>query len=376
MSYNNYTGWGFVPQKVDKREFTGKDIITFGRKNTYPQEIQYAIERSNIASSAVKLYSSFLFGNGFIEGGDEVVNDKGETLNDILKQVCISRTMFAGFGLLLNINSLGQYASIESEKFSYIRLGIPEDRSNNFTCAYVSDNWANESWRNNASIYDAVKRDLFDPSTIEQVLQDQELDEYNGQLLYHTTNKGFYPNSPFDPVIEQILTNGELAQFDRAFVLNGFAASLIFKNNTQSVNDETYEANREEIDKMAGAQSAGGVYYLEGDIETVDTSKGNKISDQYQVLKTGLKEDVYELLNIPPVLSGRTRQGGFPNQEELRDAFAFFNGYLEEERQEICRVFNRINEVFERPLVSGGFEIETKSFDIESVEENDGNPSI
>jgi len=157
---------------------------------------------------------------------------------------------------------------------------------------------------------------------------------------------------------------GELAKFDRSFVLNGFAASMIFANKTLSMDEEVYEANKSEINKMAGSKSAGGVYYLEGDIDTVDLSKANKISQNYETIKGSSKEDIRLVQNIPSILIGESRQGGFPNQEEFVNAFDYMNGIIQEPQQEVCRVFDRINEVFYPPLLPQGqkFEIEPLKF--------------
>jgi hypothetical protein len=78
------------------------------------------------------------------------------------------------------------------------------------------------------------------------------------------------------------------------------------------------------------------------------------MSDQYTALRDALKEDVQEALNQPPILLGRTKDGGFPNQSELLNAFEYYNGQMSLHRQFICRYFDDIALHFAQPLLSEG----------------------
>jgi hypothetical protein len=361
-----FRGFGFVPQRVQQQEDLSEDIISYGRLNTYPQEVEYAVSRSGIASACLDKYAGFLYGNGFERGGDIVINTRGHTLNMILKSVCYDYALNGGFALHMNINALGEYTSIHHQKFSYVRLCIPEDRVLGVVeYCKVSNNWAGEAWQNNANTFDAIRYELFNPKELNEVVG-MDLMEYNGQIMYFTDNAQFYTKSPFDSVIEQIKTSGDLAEYDRRFVNNGFSASKVFINKDGASDDIAYERNVEEIGKMAGVQSAGGAYYMEGNIEELNTGASAKTADQYGTLKDGLKDDISEAIGLPPILLGRTRQGGFPNQDELVNGFMFYNGFLKDERTTIARQFDKIADYFMYPLLPAGerFNILPKKFEL------------
>jgi len=360
--FRTFGQYGSVPKRVTFTENFGYDIVAYGRNNTYPQEVEYAIARSGIATACLKVFSEFLYGNGFASGGNTIVNESGDTLNDILLRACQDFAQFAGLGLRLNFNANAKYTSIENEYFTHIRLAKPYADENIITCAKVSDDWAGESWRNASTPSTAVEVDLFDPSELD--MEVEEMEGHNGQLLYATMANNFYSKSFFDSVIEQILTSGDLSEFDRRYIQNGFSASQVFVNRSESPSADSFDNNSRELSKFGGIRSAGGIFYMEGDIDVLDMSKGQKMTEQYNALREGLKDDIQEALSIPPVLLGRTRQGGFPNQDEIINAFQYYNGMIDQYRQFIARQFDRINAHYFVPLIPVGtkFDILPKTF--------------
>ena len=213
---------------------------------------------------------------------------------------------------------------------------------------------------------------LFCPDEIlEQIAHEQgeneyeQIDEYKGQLMYFTLNGGFYGKSFFDAVMEQILTAGDLAEFDRRYIQNGFSGSVVINNKTVSVSDEEFEQRRKEYQLLGGIQKAGGIFYIEGDINTVDLAgSGAAMTEHRTALKEGLKDDIIEALGVPSVLVSRTRQGGFPNQDEIINSFEFYNGNTQQYRDVLAKQFSKIAEYFAGGIISTDLEIEPKTFDL------------
>lgn len=367
-------GFGYVPERVYRKEFPGLGIIGYGRENTYPQEIDLAVARSSVASACRKIFAEFLYGNGFADSrtANAIVNNKGQTNNDILLGVCYDMAGYFGMGIRLNANLLQEYTSMEREPFSYIRLSTPEGKereAGHFTKVKVSDNWADESIYINKTYMDAEEVCLFDPGRIlEQMEEAGGIGEYNGQILYFTTNGGFYPASPFDPAMAQILAQGDLSEFNSNTVKNGFSVSAVFINESESADDETFRNNVEQVTNFAGIRGAGGVGYMEGKISMLKPELTN-LTDQYNALRIGIKEDVVEAMGIPPILLGKSYNGGFPNQEELLNAFAFYNGNTEQYRRMISRQFEKIAENFAYDI-GQDFTIARKQFLTQTTGEN------
>lgn len=361
-------GFGYVPERVYRKEAPGLGIVGYGLQNTYPQEVELAIARSSVASASRKIFAEFLYGNGFRDErtAKAIVNNKGQTNNDILLGVCYDFATYFGLGIRLNANLLEEYTSMEKEPFSYVRLMMPEE--DRFVKAKVSDDWADESIYLNKSYMEAEEVCLFDPGRIlEQIEEAGGIGEYRGQLLYFTTNGGFYPVSPFDPAMAQILAQGDLSEFNSNTVKNGFSVSAVFINESESADDETFRNNVEQVTNFAGIRGAGGVGYMEGKISMLKPELTN-LTDQYNALRIGIREDVVEAMGIPPILLGRSYNGGFPNQEELLNAFAFYNGNTEQYRRMISRQFEKIAERFAYDI-GQDFSIAPKQF-IEEDEES------
>ena len=119
---NRLAHFGSVPQRITFSESFGYGIIAYGRNNSYPQEVRYAVQRSSTASACARLFAEFLYGGGFANGGNVIVNNEGYTLNDILLRVCRDYSMFFGFAVRTNYNLLGRYTDMQVEPFEQVRL--------------------------------------------------------------------------------------------------------------------------------------------------------------------------------------------------------------------------------------------------------------
>ena len=121
---------------------------------------------------------------------------------------------------------------------------------------------------------------------------------------------------------------------------------------------------------LGGIQKAGGIFYIEGDINTVDLAGGGAAMTEHRTaLKEGLKDDIIEALGVPSVLVSRTRQGGFPNQDEIINSFEFYNGNTQQYRDVLAKQFSKIAEYFAGGIISTDLEIEPKTFNIGKAEQ-------
>ena len=346
---SNYTSvQGFVAPNIVEKELQAYDVVTYGATNTYPQEVEYALSRSSIASACVKTVTEFLYGEGFEDDftARAIVNDKGETLDEVLHQACQQFAEYNGFALLLNANTLGEYTSIECFPFSYVRLGRP-DEDGRLSHARVWDNWANESPRVYTSVNEIYSIPLFNPATVaDEIAECESIEDYQGQLMYFTANGGFYPACSFDSSFEQVLATGNIPVFANNYIRNGFSNScIIARKDVLSTEEERY-ANRAQFKELGGIRNAGKIGVVEGDFEILDISSTQGLDKQYVEIHERLKQDIVEQFQIPPVLLGRTRQGGFPNQDEMRDAYTFFNSKTRMYRRMISKQFAEIGANF------------------------------
>ncbi len=359
---NKMNGYQTIPQRTYKKENRGFNIVNYGLTNAYPQMVEYAISGCSIADSCCDAFAEFIEGNGFEDEALNilVVNSDGQTLSNVLESVANDYARFGGYALHFNYNLLGEIVSIHHVPFTYCRLGMPNDKLRSEDVK-VWDNWANESIRTNASQADIRTYHRYNPkSVLSEIEECDGIGKYKGQVLYWTNQNGFYPKSMIDSCFEQTLTFANIAEFSNSFVKNGFSASTIFANASESASDETFERNIEQIQQLSGTRTAGGIGYLEGDIKSLPVTL-NEINKQYEVIKEGSKDDIMERFRIPPVLVSRSRQGGFPNQDEIINSFDYYNGVTNKDRLKVSRVFSEIMSNWINPIDSD-FTIQQTTF--------------
>ena len=341
-------------------------IIQYGLNNSYPQEVLYAWSRSSIAGACTKAYKDFIQGNGFEDSiyNKMIVNKDGDSIQKLLFKLSNDYSKFKGFAIRFDVNLLGEYVCAEWLPFWQVRLGMPNELGQ-IDHVKTWDNWAGESTRYNVSANDIKSLSLFnpDPSVIQKQIEDcGGIENYNGQVLYYVGESDFYPSCSFDNAFDDVISTGELSHFNKNFIKNKFSASSIIVNETVSSGDDEYLRNKREVGKMSGSDTAGSVVYLEGNIRSFNPSLPD-LSKQHQVVSESLKDNIVECYNIPPVLVSRTRQGGFPNQDEITNSFDYYNGMTQHERDMFSDVFESFNQNWHFPLnTSGDFNIKPKTF--------------
>ena len=112
-----------IPQQLNYRA----EITTYDSDNLYPQRVEEIMYRSAITNSGIERIADFVNGDGF-ENGDIILNDKGQTVNDILRIISYDVAKFSsGFATHVNWNLLGEITDIMPLKFRYVRYGLPDD---------------------------------------------------------------------------------------------------------------------------------------------------------------------------------------------------------------------------------------------------------
>ena len=367
MSVYNTRSFGRTPQRLRISDRASYQSISFGYSNTYPQAIEYAVQSSGVADGARDLIAKFLYGNGFISTDSEidfglmVVNEEGQTLNEVLWNACNDYALHNGFALLANVTLGAEYSSIECEPFKNIRLKSPADEKEDIICkALVWENWAYESPKTADSAINIQERPLFDPENILSGIEESgDIESYPGQILYAKRSKQIYPLSPFDSILEQVIADGDLSQHNRRMIRNGFKPSVVITNDNISQDALQREQNEEAIRQANADQNTGGAMYLEGSINVAFPDQKAQ-NEQVRIQKNLLKEDINERLHIPPVLTGRTRNAGFPNTEEMENAYRYFNYILEQDRLFITKQFEKVLSRFNRTVMpESGLQIDT-----------------
>jgi hypothetical protein len=170
-------------RKIRQTEDFRKSILEYGLYNNYPSLINALFCRSGVAQVCVDLFAIFLYGGGFRNPNlsSIKINNKGDTMDDLLKNVCKSVALFRGAALHFNFNLLSEITTISSLPFEWVRLGLPSDELYSDTIAYW-DNWDNQSILNNRSEEDIEYFSRFNIDSVESEINEKGLGDYEGQV--------------------------------------------------------------------------------------------------------------------------------------------------------------------------------------------------
>ena len=287
MSVTRIRTFQHVPQRLRVDEDFSTDVWSYGYQNTYPQQIQQILFASGVASGAVELFSDFIFGEGFEdeELAKTIVNEKGQTANDILELYASERAIFKGASFHCNYNLMLEKTDVTIIPYQYCRIARPDTPHANMIAVY--DNWANEAYDRNQTIQDIDYIDLYtnDIDTIEQQIERAEgFENWKGQVLYHSC-EGFlkYPKCTFDPVINDVQTDALYSTYRKRSGQNNFNPSAVF----DFMGDYEEQDKQNIIDSIKdnqGSENAGEVMCFFGNNEDLDGKPVKNVEISYPTL--------------------------------------------------------------------------------------------
>jgi hypothetical protein len=322
-------------------------IVPYDLDNIYPQRMKELRNGSPYAKSCTNVIKDFLNGEGFTSNGDTVVNDYGQTWDDILDNICGDYSIYQGFSLHLNFNGLGNIIEVQHLPFEYVRFGMP-DKDGAIKTVKVWDQWEYQGYyseRPNNTVKPKTYN-LFNPLTAGA----ETLMGGRGQVLYFTPYMFCYPLATFDAVRDTVQTDAEIQRFMLKNIQNGFLSTTLFKY--PGTFDSKEERNRieEKIKNMKGSNNANTITLIEAPedfnqnlIEQVPANNNDRLFEQ-----TGAKVRDMIIHNsaIPPALIGVMPDTGVFTQQAIRDSYIYMNTRTKTPRRAIERVFDKISPLF------------------------------
>lgn len=327
--------------------FTGKaEIVPWGIDNIYPYRIVEAIKKSPTALGCVKRQSEFIFGQGILGAvGQIIVNQNGETLNDVIWQ-CIRHgySTLYGFGLHYNFNALGQIAEIYFVNPEYIRkhrrqpkveYGVFHDKHNTFT------NWHN------------ITVDRYGEVDVFEGMARHGVRDYRGQVDFFVKDREIYPTSPIDAASISASFEKEAQIYPYANIRNGFSGNTLIKLPTLSSGEEAEKETgdlQDRLESVHGSDKAGSSVVINTPVNASGEAKEFKMIEHlsptnvdglFEKQNKKAERDILKQYMMPEILLGVSSQGMF-NEAEFNDAFDYKNSDTEHDRNEIERVFNKI----------------------------------
>ena len=291
-----------------QKEIKGQEMIQYGDKNIYPNYLYGLYESVSTLKSIINGISGS-FHNIAINKSEyaESINEKGETIEDIIKQIIIDYCLYGGFALNIVRNRIGGIAGIYNLDFKCVR----SNKKN--TEFYYSEFWADKSYgRVKYTTYPA-----FDPNDSKQATS----------IFYYNCDKyRTYPSPVWGGAVKSAECLSHISDFHLNSLYNGLSSDYIINLNAGTPTPEAQEEIEDSFsEKFTGWQNGGRqILSFNPDFQhrtTIEAIPQSDFVDRYNALEKGCKQDIYCAFSVSPVLFGLPAEGlGFSDQD-IQESF-------------------------------------------------------
>jgi len=335
-------------------------IQAWGDNNLYPNEILGLVAASESASSCIDRYISFVQGNGFKEEkfSEVIVNQLGETSDDIVQMLAFDVANFRGIAIQVNYNLLGQIVELNHVPFENCRLSETDDKGYVGRIAIHPD-WTGKTKRG-GKILRVTKEnidfvDIFNPRkevVFAQIESAGGIDNYKGQIIWISeAGKQTYPKPVHDSVVSQMSTEEGLGNIANRNARNNFLPSkaLVTRKGQDVADTDDYQPDDTSISDaltmVQGDLSTGKMLHLEiehdEEMPTVLDLQGTNYDKDYEVTTRTTGQKIYAAFNQEIWYRIMNGSIGF-SSEILTDAYEYYSTVTSKERRMIERGFDKI----------------------------------
>lgn len=319
------------------KEITNKEWVFFGEDNLYPERLIKLYDSSAMHHTACQAIKDGIFGEGIELIGDEYINTKGETIDDIFEKIVLDFTLFQGYAINVIWNREGTAISeIYHLPFNNVRSGkMNED--DEVEQYFFSSHW------DNLRKHPAASYRAFD-------VTDNKGDNASQIFYYYgyTPGNDFYPLPAYVAGVNDIELDAKVSRFHVNNISNGLAPSLFvsFRNGIPSPEQrrEVYESINE---SFSGEENAGRFFLSFSDADTAPevTPIAAANDSYYLTLEERISSRILTSHRITsPALLGIRDATGFSSvADEIIVAYSHFEGtVIEPKRKKITTSFGYI----------------------------------
>ena len=310
MDSNNILFLGFADNKIPEfKEVKSKDWIMYGEDNKFPEQLLYLYNKSSNHNAIVNGKCIYVFGKGF-PSGDKIVNQNGETFNDVIKKSCSDIELFGGCYVEV-IWKIGGAAELRHIPFQTLR------RSKENNGYWYCKNWAKYT----------TEKPVFIP--------DFNTDDKNGVQIFsykeYRPGTDIYPLPGYFGALNDIETDVEISKYNLSIIKNGmFSSKMIVFNNGEPTSEIKRKIEADFKKKFTGAENGGNFMLVFNEdpakapvVNDLSTTDLDKLFDQLN--KTTQAEIFSGHLVTSPMLFGIMEPGKLGGRNELQDAYEIFN---------------------------------------------------
>lgn len=340
-------------------------IQAYGEDNLYPSRMEDLISNSPTGGTCLERYIAFLEGNGFYDDdfSSYICNTRGDTVDDILRLVVTDVGKFGGFAVHVNYNLEGAISELQYVPFKSCRID-EEDDAGRVPFISLHPDWEGNKTRRGKTIAVSTKNIRkvypFNPRkevVFAQMEADGGIELYRGQILWVSlAGRGLYPTPIYDKVatelsIDEGLSNVKYRNVRNNFLLSGMVirkkgAQIVLDDNGNEVLDDSDEdAFADNLEAFQGDVNACSLmdvtYQQEEDIPKFVSVEGVNFDKKFTTTETSTVERIYAAFGQEPWYCIRVGKVGFSG-DVLREAYEYYNSYVEGTRRIISREFQRV----------------------------------
>ena len=308
-------------------EVRGKDYMSFGAKNLFPQALIELYDTSAMHHTACDAITAGITGEGIDIIGDEYINTKGETVDELFEKLSLDYVLYQGYALNVIWNKeRTKISEMYHLPFANVRSGKPNEEDTVEEYMYSAD-WANLR-KNPYNTYRA-----FDAT-------DNKGDNAS-QVFYffgYTPGNTVYPLPAYVAAMNDISLDAQVSRFHSNNIANGLAPSMFvqFRNGVPTP-EERRDVYKEIERTFTGTENAGRFFlaFSEAGKELQVTPIDSANDDYYLLLEERITSRILTAHRITsPLLLGIKDSAGFSsNAEEIKVAYAHFEGVVVEPKR-------------------------------------------
>lgn len=287
-------------------ETKGKDFVTWGEDNDYPQYLNSLYENVPTLKTIIDAMTDYICGDDIIIGGgwDTLRNKKHMTIKRIVRHLAKDYVKYGGFAFNILFDQSRQIVQIYYLDFSRCRINEEQ------TKLFYSTQWN-----------DARAKYISIP-----MFGYEKEGEYSVAFYYSNDITKTYPTPTWAAAVLPCEIEKLINEYDINLIRNGFSSNYIVNFNSGKPTDEQKaEIEYEFYDKFTGINNTG------RPMLTFNTSKDNEatvvkidsdnFADKYTKLQETARSQIFTAFRVTPNLIGLpTETTGF-NSQEYAEAF-------------------------------------------------------
>lgn len=327
-----------VPALPVIKEITNKDWVYYGEENLFPERLIKLYDSSAMHATCINAIKDGIFGEGVKMIGDEYINTKGETIDDVFEKIVLDYTLYNAYSINVIWNKEGTaIAEIYHLPFNNVRSGKMDEEDDQIVEYFYSSRW------DNLRKYPAQAYRAFDATDNKGDNASQIFYYYN-----YTPGNDFYPLPAYVAGLNDIELDAKVSRFHVNNISNGLAPSLFisFKNGIPTP-EQRRDVYSEIEQTFSGEENAGRFFLSFSDADTApEVTPITAANDSYYLtLEERISSRILTAHRITsPALLGIKDSTGFSSAaDEILVAYAHFEGtVIEPKRKKIVTSFGYI----------------------------------